>query len=257
MPSVVIGVLEIDYTVAYPAVSFDLSVVVPDNIPDVGGKKYGLGGTSISLEKRSIRFPISEGPLSGFIELALNPTRTEFTISGEVDLDIKVYSHSWQIGPEAIRYMTPLGLPEPDWSTDPIKIPLEALQAAVNNAPDDRKFSDSGATNLRNDSMTQGLIRGLLTFAGAPDLIHRMIISAKYLGAAFPAQTVQRASVGMAAGGPAQTSAAVPDLLIALSLGWTVGVGVGVSASRGLYVTADGDFGSFGSGALDAGLIAE
>src|SRR5215467_13857555 len=148
MSSLVIGILEIDYTVAYPTVSFDLCIVVPDNIPGVGGKKYGLGGTSISIENPSIRFPVSEGPLSGFIELALNTHRTEFIVSGEVDLDIKVYSHSWQIGPVAVQYMNPLVLPEPDWSVNPTKIPSDALQAAVNSTPDNRMFSDGGDTNL-------------------------------------------------------------------------------------------------------------
>jgi hypothetical protein len=257
MPSVVVGVLEIDYSVAYPAVSFDLSIVVPDQVPVVGGKRYGLGGTSISLENPSVRIPISEGPLSGFIDFTLNTSRAEFSVGGEVDLDVTVYSHSWPIGPKRVRYMNRLVLVEPPWSVNPIKIPGEALQAAVNSAPDNQIIPDSGASNLRNDSATQAMIRGLLTFAGAGHLVDNMIAAAQKIGAAIASQTVQRAAVGAAAGGTGQTSAATSDVLIAFGMGIAGGAVVGASASRGVYFTSGGDYGAYGSYSIDIGMIAE
>ena len=264
MPSINIGIVELDYSINYPSVSFEVSIVIPDNIPVVGDKRYDLGGTSISLQNPSATFPISLGPLSGQITFALDTTHTDFSVSGGIDLDVTaysvtVYSHHWDIGPASFQYMKPFILTEPYWSVNPEKIDPGALQAAINGAPDSKVHSAGGATALRNDPATQELIRGLLLFAGAEGFVDQMTSYAQRISDSRSRMLTRAAGAGSgSAVTPQSAQTTSGDALIAFALGISAGAVAGLTGAYGLYFTTSGsDFGTFGSLGLDIGLLGE
>jgi hypothetical protein len=256
MSSVDLGLIKIDYSLNFPSISFDVLLVVPHKIPVEGGKKFHLGGGSISLEKPSLDLPFSEGPVSGDIRFTLDTSRCEFTVSGSVKLKIPlVHTWRWHIGPESIRYMTPFALTEPPWSVNPEKLVLGDLQSAVSSAPDSNVKSDKGAgLHMRNDAVTQGLIRGFLTFAGAEGFIDQTIKSAQWIAEEHSAQMSKVVSGGSASGAD---HPGFGDVLIGLAVGATGGVVLGASGAYGFYFTSEGDYGFFGTVAVDFGILAE
>jgi hypothetical protein len=259
MASVNIGIVELDYSISYPSISFEVSIVIPDNIPVVGDKRYDLGGTSISLQNPSVTFPVSIWPLSGQITFALDTTHTEFSVSGEIDLDVTVYSHDWPIGPAYFQYMKPFILTEPYWSVNPEKIDAGALQAAINGAPDSKVHSAGGATALHNDPATQELIRGLLLFAGAEGFVDQMTSYAQRISDSRSRMLTRAAGAGSESATSQQSAQTTSgDALIAFALGMSAGAVAGLTGAYGLYFTTSGsDFGTFGSLGLDIGLLGE
>ncbi|HET6893014.1 MAG TPA: hypothetical protein VFH31_18055 [Pyrinomonadaceae bacterium] len=256
MSSIDIGPITIESSVNFPNISFDVVFVVPDKIPFVGGKKYDLGGSSISLENPSVDLPFSEGPISGDIRFTLDTSHCEFTVAGSLQLKIpEVHTWSWHIGPESVRYMTPFSLTEPSWSVNPVKLDPGTLQSKVNSAP---IKSDLGAgQSLRNDTATQNLIRGFFMFAGAEGFVEQSIQSAQWIAGEHSAQITRAAAVGSGTGAAQQTKSVSGPVLIGFALGGTGGAIFGGAGSFGLFFTSDADFGYFGTVALDFGLVAE
>jgi len=51
---------EVDYDVSFPNISIEVYFTAPDLL---GGKRYDLGGGSLSLQNPSFSIPVSLGPL--------------------------------------------------------------------------------------------------------------------------------------------------------------------------------------------------
>src|SRR5688572_7494602 len=201
MPQITIAVIEIDYNVSFPTISFDVELVVPDNIPVVGGKTYELGSGSISLLNPSLDFPISVGPVSGNLNFSLDTAHCEFCVGGSISLDVLVHTFHWNIGPECVQYMTPFSLPEPSWSVNPVILDSATVQAAIDATPVGQFTNDNGVSTLRNDSVTQGLIQGFFVFSGAGAFVEQMLACAEKLEQNYSAQLAARASQGAATPG--------------------------------------------------------
>jgi hypothetical protein len=249
MATISLDGLSVEYTVAYPYVSLDVSFRVPDGIPFVGGKSYSLGRVALTLVQTSVDLPIDAGPLSGSIRFNLDPSRCSFSIGGHV----KLGPWRWNIGPGFAMYMTPFSLAEPSWSVNPVILDPAAFQARINSAPVGSVGSCAGAVQLQNDPATQQAIRSVFAFCGAGDFVDQMTATARHLGEGLRARQSARGSDTAAA-----ADAYDPNMLVAFAVGLEGGAIVGLSGAYGIYfTTVSGDFGSFGSFAIDAGIIGE
>ena len=249
-----LDLVEIDYNVAYPEVDFSVAFIAPNNIPFIGGKRYDLGSTSLSLENTATAIPFSSGPLSVRITLTLDVNRCEVTVGGNADFDVLVHTYHWDIGPTSFEYLGPFILPEPPWSVNPVKVDPAALQAAINSAPDDRVKSGGGATSLRGDPATEAEVRCLLQFTGAGHFADQMIRSA---------QSIKETRLRVLGSGAVESVAAAralggadTEVIVGLAIGLTGGVVLGLGGAYGLYFTSGGEIGTFGTFALDAGVMA-
>jgi hypothetical protein len=250
MPTITVDVISVDYSVNYPFLSLAVNFAVPDNIPIIGGKSYYLGGGSIYLGNTQIGIPFEEGPLSASITFNLNASACSFSVQGWIKISPFWY---WSIGPGSASYATPFSLAEPPWSSNPVKLDPAALQAQIDSAQAGQAGSRTGAPSLRNDPQTQQQIRSLFEFCGAGGFVDQMIATAQHLQVMRAKQlAAQRASGNIAA------AEFDPNMLIAFAVNVEGGAGLGLSAAYGIYFTSQsGDFGTFGSGAIDLGFIAE
>lgn len=249
MATVTVDGLSVEYRVAYPYVSLEVSFRVPDGIPLVGGKSYPLGRVTLTLAESSVKLPIDAGPLSGSIRFELNPSRCSFAIVGHVELG----PWQWTIGPHFAAYMTPFRLAEPPWSVNPVILDRAAFQARINSAAVQDVGSRAGASQLQNDPATQQAIRSLFAFCGAGDFVDQMTATARHLGEVVRAKKLARAGETVAA-----ADAFNPDMLVAFAVNFEGALGLGLTAAYGIYFTSvSHDFGTFGSIALDLGIIAE
>src|SRR5262249_55455895 len=131
------------------------------------------------------------------------------------------------------------------------------LQAQINAARDNQVGSDTSTIPLQNDPATQQALRRLLQFFGADGLIDRMIGIAQHLAGARARRLASAAEADDPLVAARAAEAADGDALIALAIGATGGAGFGVSGSYGIYFTSTGDFGTFGSVSLNAGILVE
>ncbi len=249
MVSIIVDVIQIDYTLNYPFISLDVKFVVPDQIPFYGGKSYYIGGGTLSLDSIQVDIPIDLGVVSGDLTFSLDPSRCTFSVGGYVKL---AGIWTWQIGSD-IPYMTPFHLTEPSWSSNPVKLDPGKFQAKIDAVPNDHTGLSAGARSLRNDAETQRQIRSLFEFCGAGAVLDQMIAAPNHLKAARIEQRDQFRDTK--SGRPAEFDS---NMLVAFGANLQGGVLGGLTGAWGLYFTTkDGDWGTFGSVAIDVGLIVE
>jgi hypothetical protein len=241
MTAIIVDVISIDYSVNYPFILLSANFVVPGNVPFMGGKSYYLGGGLLYLQNTEINIPFEEGPVSASIQFKLNPCTCSFSVQGWVKI-----ARYWSIGPGSAPYMTPFSLVEPPWSSNPVKLDRATLQAKIDSAPAGRVGSRSRAPSVRNNPETQKALRTLFEFCGAGGFVDQMIGTAKHLRAMRVHQLATRR-----ASGNVSALEFDPNILIAFAVN-------GLNGAYGIYFTSQsGDFGTFGSGAVDLGFIAE
>lgn len=239
---------EVDYDVSFPNISIEVYFVAPKLL---GGKRYDLGGGSLSVQNPSFTIPVSLGPLSGSITLSLKPP--QMCIGGSISFDALVHTYHFPIGTVCFNYTSPVVLAEPPWSVHPAIIDQASLQKRINNS---HRKSGSGATHITNDPTTQAIMRGLFEFVGLGDFVGKMIAQAQNL--------VGYQKMARLASEGAKLDAATPasdreggELLIAFAAGPELGALVGLSGLFGLYFTSNSDYGMFGSMAAEVGLVYE
>jgi hypothetical protein len=239
-----LGTLALDFSVDFPSVNFDCSFTGSGVVPT---GPFQLGSVAVSWDPTTLVIPVSlDLPLSGELDFALDRDSTEVVVTGYLDF---VFDKV-RLGDITIPYMRPLRLPEPSWSVNPVKLDGQAVQAGIDAVPVDRYRGDSGAQSLTTDEMTQDLLRGVLTFAGAASFLDDMVAVAQQIRDARE-RTLREATPHAAAGDGASV-----DVLLAIMFGDTKALTAGVSSGGGIYIVSDATFGIFGSVAVDYGVIA-
>ena len=252
MPTASIGIATVSFDIDYPNISGEIELDIPGKIPKVGGKKIKLDSFSISLQNPSVTLSIPAEFFDGSITVALDTTHCEVQVSGKVKLDVIVHKFHWRIGPASIPYMTPFSLPEPSWSVNPTLLDKTALQSSINNASQSQKTQGQGPSP-QNDDAIKAELTALFAFCGAASFIDDLIDAAKTLDQTFSLATQARTANSRSMAADASSSGVV----IGFGFGTGDGVIVGGSGSAGLFFTASGDYGCYGSAGVGIGVIYE
>lgn len=232
-----IGTVDLEFTVDFPNVNLDCWLTSDGSV--IPSARYHLGAVALSWDGVSLDIPTSLGlPVSGGIDFSIDRDRAEVVLSGRIAVPDYSYSVvAW------FPYMNPFRLPSPDWTAtlDPAR-----FQAQINAIPADRYKADVGARSLDSSELTQDLMRGALTFAGAGGFLTQMNDAAQALKASFTRSALER-GVSTFPGG---------DIVLALVFGGTAALMQGNSFAAGLFFETSGIYGTFGTVATDMGLIA-
>ncbi len=256
MPTLDLGIASLSFDVNYPNIDMQIDLVIPHDIPEVGGKQYTLKQFSLSILDPTITIGVDLHLFGGSITVGLDFTTCEVQVSGKVELDV-VKKFRWNVGPASIQYMTPLLLLEPSWSVNPVTVDQATLEAAVKAAPQSSTASKAGPS-VASDSATQELLKAIFYFAGAGTFIDDM------LDALTVANTNLQRDASADPNHPANQSSGPKSGGVLFAFGFTgTGGGLGgLSGGCGIYfttdaLTGDGYCGYFGTAALVFGFISE
>lgn len=248
MPSTDLGIAKVSFEVNYPTIDCEVDLEIPHHIPKVGGKKFKLDSFSLSVQNPSITIPVNLELFGGSITVGLNFSTCQVQVSGEVKLDV-IKKYHWKIGPANIPYMSPLTLAEPSWSVNPAILDPSNLQSLINNG----KKNQNPGPPVRNDDATKDELKALLLFSGAGSLLNDLVTAANDFNSNLQEDLKSRPGHPLAQ----SLKASSGGVVLAFGLSGTGGAGIGGTGACGIFATTGGDFGYYGSTALDLGFIIE
>jgi hypothetical protein len=253
MPSLTLGIATVTFEDHYPTIDGEVAFTVPADVPDAGGKTYTLPAFSLSAQNPSTSIAVNVPQFGGSITVSLDIPHTSVAVQGSINMTTPNPA-TWPVGPGSAPYFTPP--PPRRWTTE-ASIPAitqTMLQDALNSSPAGNRFQ-APTFHVDTSKATKLALDALLVFYGMYWLKKLMKENLDACAASLT-QSLRRAkpSGAAATAGPADSRAG--GVVLALGPLDTVGVVVGGSAGYGMLITTDGDFGVYGTVAINSGELA-